>query len=108
MCDIVCFRVTNTPSERVLRLHDEPPASVLTHCDVVMGCVDSKAEDASKKLGAEANGTKGLPGDGEFSNIAQAHNEALGLSQRQTFSIKQSWKGIKRRMEETGVDMFVR
>lgn len=32
----------------------------------------------------------------------------LPLNVRQTFKLRQSWKGIKRKTEETGVEMFVR
>lgn len=30
------------------------------------------------------------------------------LDSRQAFKVKQSWKGIKRNMEDTGVEMFLR
>lgn len=32
----------------------------------------------------------------------------LPLNARQVFKLKQSWKGIKRNIEETGVEMFIR
>ncbi|XP_059148296.1 neuroglobin-like isoform X2 [Physella acuta] len=32
----------------------------------------------------------------------------IGLSYKQSFSLKQSWKGIKRETEFTGIEMFVR
>lgn len=32
----------------------------------------------------------------------------LPLDAKQAFKLKQSWKGIKRKIEETGVEMFVR
>ena len=32
----------------------------------------------------------------------------LPLDARQAFKLKQSWTGIKRNMEETGMEMFVR
>ena len=32
----------------------------------------------------------------------------LPLDTRQVFKLKQSWKGIKRKIEETGVEMFIR
>ena len=34
--------------------------------------------------------------------------EKLGVSSKHIYSLRQSWKGIKRNMEETGVEMFVR
>ncbi|CAG5135834.1 unnamed protein product [Candidula unifasciata] len=73
-----------------------------------MGCLNTKAGNVKPKAAPDSNGKIDPNCNGQFSNIAQPHNEALGLSQRQVFSMKQSWKGIKRRMEETGVEMFVR
>ena len=32
----------------------------------------------------------------------------LPLDARQVFKLKKSWKGIKRCMEDTGVEMFIR
>ena len=32
----------------------------------------------------------------------------LPLDARQVFKLKQSWKGIKRNIEETGMEMFIR
>ena len=32
----------------------------------------------------------------------------LPLDMRQVFKLKQSWKGIKRKIEETGIEMFIR
>lgn len=32
----------------------------------------------------------------------------LPIDAREAFKLKQSWKGIKRRIEETGVEMFIR
>lgn len=32
----------------------------------------------------------------------------LPLDARQVFKLKQSWKGIKRKIEEAGVEMFIR
>lgn len=74
-----------------------------------MGCLHSKTGAVNDKAVLDANGTKDSnKGTCEFSNIAQAHFDDIGLSQKQVFSLKQSWKGIKRRMEDTGVEMFVR
>lgn len=35
-------------------------------------------------------------------------DERLPLDSRQVFKLKKSWKGIKRSMEATGVEMFIR
>lgn len=32
----------------------------------------------------------------------------LPIDAREAFKLKQSWKGIKRKIEETGVEMFIR
>ena len=32
----------------------------------------------------------------------------LPLDMRQVFKLKQSWKGIKRKIEEAGIEMFLR
>ncbi|GFO17095.1 neuroglobin [Plakobranchus ocellatus] len=93
-----------------------------------MGCLQSRHTDAvESKPGSGVNGVaakppgkqpapgavgcgsqKGVPPTREFSDINQKNYDETGLSHRQVFSLKQSWKGIKRKMEETGVEMFVR
>ena len=35
-------------------------------------------------------------------------DDRLPLNARQVFKLKKSWKGIKRNMQETGVEMFIR
>ena len=35
-------------------------------------------------------------------------DKRLPLNVRQAYKLKQSWKGIKRRMKETGIEMFIR
>ena len=32
----------------------------------------------------------------------------LPLDARQAFKLKQSWKGVKRKMEDAGIEMFIR
>ena len=32
----------------------------------------------------------------------------LSLNARQVFKLKQSWKGVRRKMKEAGIEMFVR
>lgn len=47
---------------------------------------------------------------GEFANVSEISKtfKPLGMSTRDVFKLKQSWKAIKRNMEETGLEMFVR
>ncbi|RUS80359.1 hypothetical protein EGW08_011877 [Elysia chlorotica] len=90
-----------------------------------MGCLQSRTTDvADSKSGAGKNGValktgtqpsvrsdddqKGVPPTRDFTDIKQVNYDEIGLSYKQVFSLKQSWKGIKRKMEETGVEMFVR
>ncbi len=37
-----------------------------------------------------------------------AMDPRLPLNARQVFRLKKSWKGIKRNMEQTGIEMFIR
>ena len=32
----------------------------------------------------------------------------IPLTVRQSFKLRQSWKGVKRKIEETGIEMFIR
>ena len=41
-------------------------------------------------------------------NTMPSVDSRLPLDARQVFKLKQSWKGIKRKIEETGVEMFIR
>ncbi|KAK3787490.1 hypothetical protein RRG08_025752 [Elysia crispata] len=87
-----------------------------------MGCLQSRdVEVVDGKAGPGTNGVagkagdqqclqdqKGVPPTRDFTDIKQVSYDEIGLSYKQVFSLKQSWKGIKRKMEETGVEMFVR
>ncbi|GFS08611.1 neuroglobin [Elysia marginata] len=89
-----------------------------------MGCLQSRTTDAedsksrsgvngvstiaSKPSGQRSADQKGVPPTREFTDIKQVSYDEIGLTYKQVFSLKQSWKGIKRKMEETGVEMFVR
>ena len=89
-----------------------------------MGCLQSRNADVvDSKSGSGVNGVsskggkqsapgtgdqKGVPPTRDFTDIKQISYDEIGLSYKQVFSLKQSWKGIKRKMEETGVEMFVR
>ena len=51
--------------------------------------------------------------DNDFRNLKEVRDipevdSRLPLNMRQVFKLKQSWKGIDRNMELTGVEMFVR
>ncbi|CAD5122932.1 DgyrCDS11328 [Dimorphilus gyrociliatus] len=60
-----------------------------------MGCQQTKVSDAAKNKQSEQS-------------QASPVDPRLPLTARQAFKLKSSWKGIKRNMEATGVEMFVR
>lgn len=60
-----------------------------------MGCQQTKVSDAANSKNTEQQ--QPTPVD-----------PRLPLTARQAFKLKSSWKGIKRNMEATGVEMFVR
>lgn len=41
-------------------------------------------------------------------NLIPESDPRIPLTIRQMFKLKQSWKGIKRKIDEAGVEMFVR
>ncbi|CAG5132215.1 unnamed protein product [Candidula unifasciata] len=73
-----------------------------------MGCLHSRAKCASNKEVLDSNGTRENSKEVELSFYSLQCERDIGLTQKQVFSFRQSWKGIKRRMEDTGVEMFVR
>ena len=38
----------------------------------------------------------------------QKVDDRIPLDARQVFKLKKSWKGVKRNLEETGVEMFIK
>ncbi|XP_041351101.1 uncharacterized protein LOC121370066 [Gigantopelta aegis] len=68
-----------------------------------MGCRKSKlsSQDEPEKPNKATKETDG-------SEFTQLGSGRLPLDARQVFKLKQSWRGIKRRIEETGVEMFIR
>ncbi|XP_069118262.1 neuroglobin-like isoform X1 [Argopecten irradians] len=70
--------------------------------NVTMGCRQTK----EKKCVKESTEFDPITDNGvtEIANV----DPRLPLNARQTFKLKQSWKGIKRKIAETGVEMFVR
>ena len=66
-----------------------------------MGCIHSK----TKELKLNENGTfKDLNEVNSNSDVSSK----IPLDVRQVFKLKQSWKGIKRKITEAGVEMFIR
>ena len=66
-----------------------------------MGCIHSK----TKELKLNENGTfKDL---NEVNSSSDVH-PMIPLNVRQVFKLKQSWKGIKRKIADAGVEMFIR
>ena len=69
-----------------------------------MGCRQTKSgkdEKSSNEVKLDVLG-------GNQGNGLPKVDPRLPLDARQVFKLKQSWKGIKRNIEETGVEMFVR
>ncbi|KAI8788337.1 neuroglobin [Biomphalaria glabrata] len=74
-----------------------------------MGCLFSHIGPYKEKCLISSNGVQCREEDDqEGSDGSCAGYAAVGISYKQGFSLKQSWKGIKRKMEDTGVEMFVR
>ncbi|XP_046580579.1 neuroglobin-like [Haliotis rubra] len=67
-----------------------------------MGCRQAKPQHTGNDKAEEKGNC-----ETEFTT-AVAIDPRLPLDQRQVFKLKQSWKGIKRNMEQTGVEMFIR
>lgn len=66
-----------------------------------MGCSNTKPKSVSPvRTECLKNGTKPP-------NMNQDKKQ-LELDERQIFKLKQSWKGIRRNMDETGLEMFIR
>lgn len=66
-----------------------------------MGCASSAPENKST-----ANGKGGKVG-GEDEPTAPKQNPYMALTHKEIFQLKMSWKGIRRSLEETGVNMFI-
>lgn len=64
-----------------------------------MGCRLSKTEKEEE--------TKDFDKLEEKTSVPQV-DPRLPIDAREAFKLKQSWKGIKRKIEETGVEMFIR
>ncbi|XP_005092317.1 neuroglobin isoform X3 [Aplysia californica] len=74
-----------------------------------MGCAESKSRSLliSNTVRPETEAVKSMPED---NNIHEDCNCKLScpITTREAYKIKQSWKAIRRNMESTGVEMFLR
>lgn len=68
-----------------------------------MGCASSAPIENSNK---SANGKGGKAGT-EAEPETPKQNPYMTLTHREIFQLKMSWKGIRRSLEETGVNMFI-
>ena len=79
-----------------------------------MGCRNAKIEHdprVGKDMVGATNGNSAAASAKVFGvgmGVPGAVDSRSPLDSRQTFKLKTSWKGIKRRMEDTGLEMFVR
>ena len=67
-----------------------------------MGCLHSNSE--TNHTSVEDNGNQ------DFAKVPKLKpiDDRLPLNARQVFRLKQSWKGVRRKIEEAGVEMFIR
>ncbi|KAK7103554.1 uncharacterized protein [Littorina saxatilis] len=80
-----------------------------------MGCLNAKVDNDPRVGNGKAGGPNGTAttktfsaGDPGGGGGGEAVDPRSPLDGRQIFKLKQSWKGIKRHMEDTGVEMFLR
>ena len=77
-----------------------------------MGCASSNQEDAKDaKSKTNGNAKGGAVAGGEMPEAEPAapkQNPYMSLTHKDTFHLKMSWKGIKRSLEETGINMFMK
>lgn len=69
-------------------------------------CADMGCRQAKQKV-SKANGPDGFDAIPEPGTPPPV-DPRLPINARQVFKLKKSWKGIKRNMEATGVEMFIR
>lgn len=67
-----------------------------------MGCASSAPTE-----GKAANGKAGKVATADPEPAAPKQNPYMALTQKEIFQLKMSWKGIRRSLEETGVDLFI-
>lgn len=83
-----------------------------------MGCASSNQEDAKdaknkngnagKAGGGGAGGANGPNGEQAGEQPVVKQNPYISLTPKDIFSLKMSYKGIRRAMEETGIAMFIK
>lgn len=110
-----CFAVRKIIDCVCIHGDDETPFSVLAllfngvfnmGCRLCKGDVKEALDTDVKVDGKIGNGKEeGFTALPEPSTLSM---EKLGMTAKQIFNLRQSWKGIKRNMEETGVEIFVR
>ena len=66
-----------------------------------MGCIQSKTKEL------KLNDNEIFKDLNEINSIPEV-DPRIPLNVRQVFKLKQSWKGIKRNISDTGVEMFIR
>lgn len=76
-----------------------------------MGCASSNQNDSKENTKSKQNGNAkgGGPGEGVEAApepVVPKQNPYMALTPKDVFSLKMSWKGIRRSLEETGVVMF--
>lgn len=73
-----------------------------------MGCTVTVVKDKGKpKLGCP-NLRETIGRVSKSTSNSQDAATKLDLTDRQIFQLQQSWKGISRKMEYTGINMFIR
>ena len=81
---------------------------------VRMGCASSNTGEAKEPANksatnGNAKGAGGDAGGGDGAAAgAQKQNPYMSLTPKDVFSLKMSWKGVRRSLEDTGVLMFTR
>jgi hypothetical protein len=80
-----------------------------------MGCASSNREDAKDSQKAKSGGGKngaanaaGAGGDAEAAAPTPKQNPYISLTPRDVFSLKMSYKAIRRSVEDTGTAMFIK
>lgn len=70
-----------------------------------MGCASSAPIETNKSTNGKGN--KSGKGGADADTEQPKQNPYLSLTHREIFQLKMSWKGIRRSLEETGVNMFI-
>jgi hypothetical protein len=73
-----------------------------------MGCASSTGEAKDKSNKSNGNAKGGDGGGALPEPPAPKQNPYISLSPKDVFSLKASWKAIRRGAEETGVAMFTK